>query len=483
MRRLLYLMLVFLLVVSVTTGVQHVRAQETKQPEYDDPFVRGLKRLETFEGFQRRSTGKTQTTSVTEDGETGIRQTVLPGFGQAFDIPRYRLDGILVSEAPALPVIHVNTAGLQTANEILFFDPNSRRWVYRPGEDETQKDILAKFRLHRLDLADMNGVSKADSLAGRDELYVSPVDNGTLIHNICPGDTLSKLSRTYKIPISELKKRNKIAPNGWLYIGQTLSIRDLTIMEDMKADAVSFDAANNSRIETLGKARKSYVRLFRFDNLEDALRDSREFYADYRHYLDSDMVLRQEVNKSGGASYHLDIGPMQSQNHAEAYCVLLKSDGLMCDAVKRVPGNERQNTFDSTAIVRVSPIVFYEGDVNEKNIKIEETKTVTYNLSEGQVLGASEGTVVKITHKEIIVTDAQDHLLTLPIDYLPEVDQEELAARAQAQRQAQAAAVAGAAGQIAAGVEVPTIENPAIVDRLVENEAKRRKGSTEGVPK
>ena len=149
---------------------------------------------------------------------------------------------------------------------------------------------------------------------------------------------------------------------------------------------------------------------------------------------------------------------------------------------KRVPGKERQNTFDSTAIVRVSPIVFYEGDVNEKNIKIEETKTVTYNLSEGQVLGASEGTVVKITHKEIIVTDAQDHLLTLPIDYLPEVDQEELAARAQAQRQAQAAAVAGAAGQIAAGVEVPTLENPAIVDRLVDNEAKRRKGSTEGVP-
>ena len=328
----------------------------------------------------------------------------------------------------------------------------------------------------------MNGVSKAESLVGRDELYVSPVDNGTLIHNICPGDTLSKLSRTYKIPVSELKKRNKIAPNGWLYIGQTLSIRDRTIMEDMKVNAVSFDAANKGRNEKLGKARKPYVRIFRFDNLEDALRESREFYADYRHYLDSDIVLRQEVDKSGGASYHLDIGPMQSQNHAEAYCVLIKSDGLMCDAVKRVPGKERQNTFDSTAIVRVSPIVFYEGDVNEKNIKIEETKTVTYNLSEGQVLGASEGTVVKITHKEIIVTDAQDHLLTLPIDYLPEVDQEELAARAQAQRQAQAAAVAGAAGQIAAGVEVPTLENPAIVDRLVDNEAKRRMGSTEGVP-
>ena len=97
MRRLLYPISVFLLVVSVTTGVQHARAQETKQPEYDDPFVRGLKRLETFEGFQRRSNGKAQTTSVTEDGETGIRQTVLPGFGQAFDIPRYRLDGILVS--------------------------------------------------------------------------------------------------------------------------------------------------------------------------------------------------------------------------------------------------------------------------------------------------------------------------------------------------------------------------------------------------
>ena len=111
--------------------------------------------------------------------------------------------------------------------------------------------------------------------------------------------------------------------------------------------------------------------------------------------------------------------------------------------------------------------------MNEKNIKIE-AKTVTYNLSEGRVLGRPEGTIVS-THKEIVVTDAQDHLLTLPIDYLHWGEsKEELAARAQAQRQAQAAAVAGAAGQIAAGVEVPTLENPAIVDRLVDNEAKAK---------
>ena len=95
----------------------------------------------------------------------------------------------------------------------------------------------------------------------------------------------------------------------------------------MKVNAVSFDAANKGRNEKLGKARKPYVRIFRFDNLEDALRESREFYADYRHYLDSDMVLRQEVDKSGGASYHLDIGPMQSQTMPRHIAFCLKVMG------------------------------------------------------------------------------------------------------------------------------------------------------------
>ena len=158
-----YVLSVFMLVVSVTTGVQYARAQEAKQPEYD-PFVRGLKRLETFEGFQRRAIGQAQPTSVTEDGETGIRQTVLPGFGQAFDIPRYRLDGIWFQKLLNCLSFRMVYAGLQTANDFVA-DPNSKRWVYRPQDNETQKDILAKFRLHRLDLADMNGVS-AENASG-----------------------------------------------------------------------------------------------------------------------------------------------------------------------------------------------------------------------------------------------------------------------------------------------------------------------------
>ena len=66
-----------------------------------------------------------------------------------------------------------------------------------------------------------------------------------------------------------------------------------------------------------GKARKPILD-FRFGpKIEDALHASLEGFTPTTDIIsDSDMVLRQEVDKSGGASYHRGIGPMQSQSHA-----------------------------------------------------------------------------------------------------------------------------------------------------------------------
>ncbi len=85
----------------------------------------------------------------------------------------------------------------------------------------------------------------------------------------------------------------------------------------------------------------------------------------------------------------------------------------MCETVKRVPGQERLNTFESTAIVRVSPTVFYNGDVDEDIIEIGKTKDIEYQLKEGQTLGVDEGVVIKITHDQILVADKEEELLAL----------------------------------------------------------------------
>lgn len=463
---------------SVSPSISPVVAQEM-----DDPFVRGLKRLETYEGFKRRGSGMGGAGGPIASQEGAVRRTALPGFGQAFNIPRYRLDGILVSEAPLEPVIHLDETGISQASQVLFWSANESRFAYRPGPQDNYETIAAKFDLHRMDILAFNGVKKPEQLDGREVLFVSPPDNGPLIHEICPGETLSKASRVFNIPLKTLSKRNNLTPRSWLKIGDSLNVRDKTITDEMALQAVPAAEMQAQSTMKSERARKDFVRLAAYPEKSEALRLAREFYQQHRDFVDADLTLRHEINDRGEHAYHLDIGPMRSAAHAKSYCVLMTSIEQMCKPVKYPPAMERQTTFESTAIVRVSPMVFYEGDVNDQNIKVEETKAITYNLSEGQMLGASEGTVVKITGQEIIITDASDHLLTLPIDYLPEVDKEELEARAAEERRAQAAAIAAAAAGATDAIELPEVSNPQIVDRLVTNEAKRRKGSTEGVPK
>ena len=236
--------------------------------ENDDPFVRGLQRQKSFDGFQKRIGNVTNKNNLKQMEENTQRIFDFPNFNQILSFSHYRVEGLLVLEAPQSPVIHLDKSDLKNNNNILFLDPKSRRWIYRPEKDETIKNILDRFRLHSYDLAILNGVSKVEKLLDKDEFFVSPEDNGSLIHKVITGDTLFKLSRIYNISIEELKKENKIASNDWLFEGQNLLIRKNTISDEMKKNLVSVENFTKKLNSNDGIARKFYVQLFRFKNIK-----------------------------------------------------------------------------------------------------------------------------------------------------------------------------------------------------------------------
>ena len=409
----------FMIIIMVTSAGNSV--SQNFIVENDDPFVRGLQRQKTFDGFQKRIDNVTSKNNLKQRKKNTQRSFDLPNFNQIFSFSRYRVDGLLVSEAPKSPVIHLDKTDLKN-NNILFLDPKSRRWIYRPAKDETIEDILDRFRLHKHDLAILNRVPKVENLLNKDEFFVSPEDNGSLIHEVITGDTLFKLSRIYNISIADLKKGNKITSNDWLYEGQNLSIRKNTISDEMKKNLVSVANFSENLSSIDGIARKFYVQLFRFKNIKEAMSKTNEFYSDYRDFLDTDIILRFESNNNKEEIITLELGPIETLAHAKNYCALFKSFGLDCEPIRRLPGNERQRTFNSIASVRFLPILTNQNKVKSKETSFEDISTKTINLYEGQQIGNSGGMIIKITNKEVIAIDFQGQILTLPINYLPIVN-------------------------------------------------------------
>jgi len=482
----------------------------------EDPFVRGLKRLDRpgqahkralekvkeelaaarreIEAFKKgvADGGKNIITSIFTPKETPSTDTdiILPppignagDFSRVFNLARYRLNGILVSEGPAEPIIHVNEDELRRSTQVLYWSGGDRRWVYRPSQGETYLTIAKRFNMHPIDLLELNQTDNPDMLVGLKTIFVSPRDNGPLIHTVRKGESLAKLAKIYDMPARLIRQRNTLHQKGWLVIGQRLYVRDKTI-NDKIADRI-VPAPTEFDMNAERQARKNYVRLNKYNDLNDAKRAARELYADYRQYMDSDIILRLEMDKEGRAVYFLDIGPMKSNRHAIGYCAIFKRQKLNCQTVKRVPGDERLATFESQAIIRVSPLVFYNNEISRDLIEINKTKNIDYYLAEGQLLGAEESTIVKITSQQILLADAAGELLALDLNYLPEVDREILEAQRAAERQAALNAAAQLAQQTTDGIAVS--DEPAkssnFIKSLADGEEKRRTGSTDKVPK
>ena len=414
-----------------------------------DPFVRGLKRLDDKLKRQRateelgrqkeqlaRKALEIETLRVREAarlengglrGENGVALAPLsdPDFFTAFATQKYRLDGLVLSRPPSEPNIHIVKENLQPSSGVFYWSGVERRWIYEREENESIAQVARKFIMQSADLLAINGVAREIQLSDAMRLYVSPQDNAPLIHIIVKGDTLSILAKIYKTKTDWLRVRNRIEDERKLVIGRRFVIRERAITDQLASNAVPAPLPQAARYNTQAQARMAYARLAQFNTETEALRGTREFFEKYVRFIDSDIVLRHERDGKGSGKnfYNMDIGPLLSVAHGEAYCAIFRRDELPCKVVQRVPRDERVNNFDSQAIISVSPYVFYDGDeaVDSGRTDIDELAKQEYFLTEGLPLGVEQGMIAKITAARIYVTNSDGFLITLPIAKLPEI--------------------------------------------------------------
>lgn len=422
-----------------------------------DPFVRGLKRLDERLKRQRaaaefarqkeelaRKALEIEARRAREAAENaarleaGIEEGVLgeediialaplsnPDFFTAFAAQKYRLDGLVLSRPPREPIIHIVEDYVALPSGVFYWSGVDRRWVYEREKDESLAQVARKFTMQKADLLAINGVARENQLGNEMRLYVSPQDNAPLTHIIVKGDTLAGLAKIYQTKVDRLRVRNRMEDDDRLVIGRRFLIRERTITDQLADLAVPAPLPQESLKNVEARARFSYARLAQFNTETEALRGTREFFEKYVSYMDSDIVLRYERDGKGSGKYfyNMDIGPLLSPPHGEAYCAIFRRDELPCKVVQRVPTSERVNNFDSQAIISVSPYVFYDGDdaLDSGRTDVAALTKQEYFLTEGLPLGVDKGMIAKITKNRIYVTNSDGFLITLPIAKLPEI--------------------------------------------------------------
>ncbi len=504
MRYLFYAVLLSAILMTPQFALaQEQAALQAANPQ--DPFVRGLQRLDErlrmareAESLARRALELEQRKrreaagelfSADETGEAISAGLVSdPDFFTAFAARKYRLDGLVLSRPQSEPVIHIYKEKQKPDKNILYWSGEERRWVYERLVDEPLAAIAKKLVMQLDDLLAMNGVSRVAQLPNAKRFYVSPRDNGPLTHIITRGDTLAKLAKVYDTDAARLRVRNNLDASAALVVGRRFLVREKAINERLSNMAVPQPPKLD--LSYLEQARLPYARLGQFKTKAEALRSAREFYNKYYELMDSDIVLRLEraSHSKNRRFYNMDIGPLRSLRHGEAFCALFRRDNLPCLVVERVPGPERVRNFDSQAVISVSPYVYFddENEINSAIVDVEKLTKLEYFLTEGQELGNNEGTIAKITPDRIMLTDASGYLLTLPLNKIPEIDPIAKLKAEEAARQraiAQAAAVAtGAGANVAKQVGEAAAEvDTGAVGRIKEKEIKRRARSVDAL--
>ena len=179
-------------------------------------------------------------------------------------------------------------------------------------------------------------------------------------------------------------------------------------------------AATNQNVIPGNKPKLAYVRLGLFADEAEARQLAIDLKNNAEHLLGAHFILRDE----GEDGVIMDLGPLHNVTHAERYCetLLTLSEGLVteCYTVLEFPGLEPLRTFSSTAMLRASATAVRSVMKDNSLFDLETAAKQTITLREGDTIGASDTTLVKVTPRGVILVSENGDIETLPIDYLPE---------------------------------------------------------------
>ena len=122
MRYYIYTVYFMLLIFGIGVFEKNVFSEELDNSLNSDPFGRGLKLMKSFDGFHRSFEDSNFSNIKLYNAEKNIFGDGINVSESGFEESLYRLEGVLVSHAPHLPVIHIDTSNLNATDDILFFD-------------------------------------------------------------------------------------------------------------------------------------------------------------------------------------------------------------------------------------------------------------------------------------------------------------------------------------------------------------------------
>lgn len=179
-------------------------------------------------------------------------------------------------------------------------------------------------------------------------------------------------------------------------------------------------AATNQNVIPGNKPKLAYVRLGLFADEAEARQLAIDLKNNAAHLLGAHFILRDE----GEDGTIMDLGPLHNVTHAERYCEILLSlsEGMVseCYTVLEFPGLEPLRTFSSTAMLKASATAVRSVLRDSALFDLETASKQTITLREGDMIGASDTTLVKVTDRGVILVSENGDIETLPLDYLPE---------------------------------------------------------------
>lgn len=178
--------------------------------------------------------------------------------------------------------------------------------------------------------------------------------------------------------------------------------------------------ATNQNVVVGNKPRLAYVRLGLFSDEAEARQTAIDLKNNFEHLLGAHFILRDE----GDAGVLMDFGPLRNVTHAERYCeVMLKMSNELvsdCYTVLEFPGLEPMRTFSSTVMLKPSANAVRNIMKDGRLFDLQAAARQMITLREGEMIGATEATLVKVTPRGIIIVAENGDIETLPIDYVPE---------------------------------------------------------------
>jgi len=203
------------------------------------------------------------------------------------------------------------------------------------------------------------------------------------------------------------------------FIASRYRVMGLALARLPKIDILYKDSSVNEKAGV--KPLLPYLRVGQHSSMDYARQQAIDLMTSYSDYMDMYFIIS---TKDRGKVVDLDLGPFRSISHAEGFCDLLieVTEGLVsgCHTLLQYPVNEPNESFRSSAIIRLSPETVANVLKDSAVFDLTAAANQIITIREGETIGSNGTIAVKIIPSGIMLVDHIGNIAKLPTTFIPE---------------------------------------------------------------